>query len=113
MEGRRSRAWSHEWNRRWQAFHTRLLEYWNHSLSHRRVHQACAHLVAAWQRIHYAITRAKPPELLGLEEVKRRLKQAAETYAAGLAREAGDYDMLTFIIRRGQAHAARASHKRG
>ena len=82
-------AWSHEWNQRRQAFHTRLLDCRDNSLPRRRAHQACAHLFPAWQRIHYAPTRGKPADALGLDDVKRRLREAADAYAAGLPREAG------------------------
>jgi hypothetical protein len=42
-----------------------------------------AHAFSARQGIHYAITRGKPADLLGLEEVKRRLKEAVEALAKG------------------------------
>jgi hypothetical protein len=72
---------SHEWNQRRAALHKRLMECRDDSLSHRRAHQACAHLFPAWQRIHYAITRGKLPDLLGIDEVKRRLQEAEQACA--------------------------------
>jgi len=76
--------WSHHWNRRRQALLNAVLECRDTSLPHRRALLACVHLFDAWQRIHYRITQHKPPDVLGLEEVKRRLREAAEAKARSI-----------------------------
>jgi hypothetical protein len=80
-------AWSHDWNRRRHVLQERLLWCPENGLAHRRAHQACGHLFPAWQRIHYEITRQKPADILGLEEVKRRLSEAVAAQAGARGRD--------------------------
>ncbi len=68
---------SHEWNRRRQAYLKETLDGCphQHRRAHRKVHHACERLFTAWQDIHYTLTWNKPVNEERLVEIERELSE--------------------------------------